>query len=235
MSARGFEAWIFDLDNTLYPAECDLFAQIDRAMTAYVASLLGLAHAEALAVQKRYYLEHGTTLAGLMAQHAADPAAFLEAVHDIDYAPIRPDPELRAMLLRLPGRRLIFTNGSRRHAARVLAAMELEGVFDGVFAIEDAELAPKPMPEAFDRLCRRFAIEPSTAVFFDDLPRNTAAGKALGFTTVLVRSAKDWSREPEGARPAGPADGQGAADYFCDGLKAGLHMLDRVSIAKDHP
>lgn len=225
MRHHRFKSWIFDLDNTLYPAECDLFAQIDRAMTSYVSTLLGIARDEALAVQKRYYLEHGTTLAGLMAQHAADPDAFLEAVHAIDYSPIAPDPELRAMLLGLEGQRVIFTNGSRGHAARVVAAMGLEGVFDGVFAIEDAELAPKPMPEAFDRLCRRFAIEPSTAIFFDDLPRNTAAGKALGFTTVLVRSHKDWSREPEGARPAGPEDGAGTADLVCDGLKAGLRML----------
>lgn len=229
MNKRDFQSWIFDLDNTLYPAECDLFAQIDRAMTAYVSRLLGIARDEALAVQKRYYLEHGTTLAGLMAQHAADPDAFLEAVHDIDYAPVRPDPELRGLLADLDGQKLIFTNGSRQHAARVVAAMELEGVFDGVFAIEDAALAPKPMPEAFDRLRRRFAIDPATAVFFDDLPRNTAAGKALGFTTVLVRSGKDWSREPEGARPAGPGDGPGVADLVCDGLKAGLRMLGCVA------
>jgi putative hydrolase of the HAD superfamily len=227
VTARETTAWVFDLDNTLYPAECDLFAQIDRAMTAYVSHLLGLEREEALAVQKRYYLEHGTTLAGLIAQHAADPHAFLEAVHDIDYSPIAPDPELRGLLLGLPGRRFVFTNGSRKHAARVVERLGLEGVFDGLFAIEDAELAPKPMPEAFDRLCIRYAIDPAEAVFFDDLVRNIAAAKALGFTTVLVRSGKDWSREPHGARPAGPQDAPGAADHVSDGLKPFLRGLKR--------
>lgn len=217
---EGYTAWVFDLDNTLYPAECDLFAQIDVAMTRYVGRLLGIERDEALRVQKQYYLEHGTTLAGLMARHSADPHHFLQAVHDIDYSPIQPDPELRGLLSALTGRKFVFTNGSRGHAARVVARLGVEDVFDDLFAIEDMQFAPKPDPRAFERLVQKHKIEPARSMFFDDLPRNIAAAKAFGFTGVLVRSNKDWSHEPEGARPAGPGSPTGGADYVSYGLKA---------------
>lgn len=222
---KRFDAWVFDLDNTLYPAECDLFAQIDVAMTRYVSHLLGVEREEALKVQKQYYLEHGTTLAGLMARHSADPHHFLEAVHDIDYSPIQPDPELGALLSALPGRRFVLTNGSRGHAERVVARLGVDGLFQDLFAIEDMNFAPKPNPQAFRLLIERHAFDPADAIFFDDLPRNVAAAKALGFTSVLVQSDKDWSHEPEGARPAGLGGPVEGADHVCHGLKAFLRGL----------
>lgn len=224
MLPQGVSTWVFDLDNTLYPAECDLFAQIDVAMTRYVSQLLGVERDEALAVQKRYYLEHGTTLAGLMARHSADPHHFLEVVHDIDYSPVAPDPELAGLIAALPGRKLVFTNGSRGHAARVVARLGLEGLFEDLFAIEDCAFAPKPTPESFARLLARHGFAPETGALFDDLPRNVAAAKALGFTTILVRSEKDWSHEPEGARPAGPGTVSDGADQVADGLKSILRL-----------
>jgi len=222
-----FQAWVFDLDNTLYPAECDLFAQIDVAMTRYVSHLLGVEREEALRLQKLYYLEHGTTLAGLMARHSADPHHFLAAVHDIDYSPITPDPELCDLLRALPGRRFVFTNGSRGHAARVVARLGAEGLFDDLFAIEDMAFEPKPSPASFRRLLDRHGFAAEQAIFFDDLPRNVAAAKALGFATVLVVSDKDWSHEPAGARPAGPDAPIAGADHVSHGLKAFLRTLPR--------
>jgi putative hydrolase of the HAD superfamily len=224
--SAAFDTWVFDLDNTLYPAECDLFAQIDARMTAYVSALLQVDSVEARLVQKRYYFEYGTTLAGLMAQHAVDPHDFLHHVHDIDVSPITPDPELLSLIEALPGKRLVFTNGSHAHASRVVARLGLEGAFDDYFDIAAAGFAPKPQPIAFDRLIAKHNFAPAKAIMFEDMARNLAPAAAIGMTTVLVRSTKDWSHEPEGARPAGPSET--AADHVhhvTDCLKAFLRAV----------
>ncbi len=200
--------WVFDLDNTLYPASCDLFAQIDGRMTEFVSKALGLAEADARALQKRYYADHGTTLNGLMTLHDLPPADFLDYVHDIDLSPLPKSPALADAIADLPGRKFIFTNGSRGHAGRVSAKLGLSELFDGVFAIEDAAYQPKPHAGAYRRFGDRFAIRATDAVFFEDMPRNLAPAHALGYTTVLVHSEKDWSHEPADARPAGAADAQ---------------------------
>lgn len=183
---RHVDTWLFDLDNTLYPAECDLFALIDERMSAFVMRETGLAAGEAMALQKRYYHEHGTTLAGLMAHHGVDPRAFLDEVHDIALDRLTPDPELRAGLQRLPGRRLVFTNGSTRHAERVTEALGISDLFEAVFDIEAAALIPKPQPACFDKMVQTHAVEPRSAAFFEDLEKNLAPAAALGMTTVLV-------------------------------------------------
>ncbi|MGZ8363084.1 MAG: pyrimidine 5'-nucleotidase [Caulobacteraceae bacterium] len=180
------DTWIFDLDNTLYPAECDLFALIDDRMQAFVQRKTGLGPTEARALQKKYYHEHGTTLAGLMALHGVDPREFLDEVHEISLDRLTPDPELGPGLARLPGRRLVFTNGSTRHAERVLGALGVDHLFDEIFDIEACDLIPKPSPGAFDRLVRRHGVTPESAAFFEDLERNLAPAAALGMTTVLV-------------------------------------------------
>ncbi len=198
--------WVFDLDNTLYPASCDLFAQIDVRMTAFVANYLGLAPEAARALQKKYYSTYGTTLAGMMKHHQLTPRAFLDYVHDIDHSPLPVLPSLRNALIALPGRKFIFTNGSIRHAQGVTRAMKLDDIFDGMFGIEEMAFQPKPHQNAFDRFNTAFNINPAKAVFFEDLSRNLEPAHAMGYATVLVHSDKDWSHEPEGARPAGPYD-----------------------------
>jgi putative hydrolase of the HAD superfamily len=220
------DTWVFDLDNTLYPAECDLFAQIDRRMTDYVSALLQVERTEALRVQKQYYFEYGATLAGLMARHAIDPHDFLHHVHDIDVTPVDPDPELVDLVRALPGKRLVFTNGSHAHAARVVARLGLEGLFEDYFDIAAAGFAPKPKPESFERLIARHGFAPNRAMMFEDLARNLAPAAALGMTTVLVRAAKDWSHEPEGARPAGRDDpAPDHVHHVTDCLKSFLRAL----------
>jgi len=198
--------WVFDLDNTLYPAECDLFAEIDQRMTDFVARFLRLPRDEARATQKRYYSEHGTTLNGLMSMHGMEPDEFLAHVHEIDLSPLPRTPDLAAAISALPGRKFVYTNGSRGHAQRVTDYMGLGKIFDGSFAIEDSGFTPKPNQSSYDAFIAQFKIEPNRAVFFEDLARNLAPARTMGFATVLVQSEKDWSHEPADARPAGIGD-----------------------------
>ncbi len=183
---RHLDTWIFDLDNTLYPHGGEVQALMDARMTAYVQRETGLAAAEALALQKRYLHEHGTTLAGLMAHHGVDPHAFLAEVHDFSLDSLSPDPRLCAALERLPGRRLVFTNASARHAERVLQRLGLAHLFEAVFHLEAAQLVPKPRPQSYAALLRDHAAAPRRCAFFEDMERNLAPAAALGMTTVLV-------------------------------------------------
>ena len=185
---RHIDTWLFDLDNTLYPLDAEFMGLIDLRMTAFVMRETGLERAPARALQKRYLHEHGTTLAGLMAHHGVDPHAFLEEVHDVSMESLHPEPALAAAIARLPGRRIVFTNGSAGHAARVLRHLELDALFEAVFTIESADMTPKPDPVAFDRLIAAHAVTPATSAFFEDSVRNLAPAAELGMTTVLVGS-----------------------------------------------
>jgi putative hydrolase of the HAD superfamily len=185
--------WIFDLDNTLYPARCNLFAQVDRRIGQYIEGNLGLDPVTARQLQKRYFREHGTTLAGLMAHHAVDPLAFLDFVHDIDVSPVLPSPALDDALGRLPGRKFIFTNGSTAHADRVTARLGVSHHFDGVFDIIAADYRPKPDPATYEDMIRRHRIDPAQAAMVEDLPRNLRPAAALGMTTVLVLTGEEWA------------------------------------------
>jgi len=158
---RHVGTWLFDLDNTLYPAECEFMALVEGKMTEFVARETGLPAPEALALQKKYLHEHGTTLAGMMANHGVDPERFLEEVHDVALDRISPDPVLAAALGRLPGRRLVFTNGSARHAERVLAQLGVETLFEDVFHIASADYLPKPAPQTFERMSARHDVRPA--------------------------------------------------------------------------
>ncbi len=180
------DTWLFDLDNTLYPLESQFMGLIEVRMTDFVERMTGLPRDEAKALQKKYYLEHGTTLAGLMQHHGLEPKAFLDEVHDVSMDCLVPDPALRAAIARLPGRRLIFTNGSLGHAERVLAHLNLRDLFSEVFAIETADYIPKPALATFDKITKLHAIDPATTVFFEDSEKNLVPAARLGMTTVLV-------------------------------------------------
>ena len=180
------DTWLFDLDNTLYPAESEYMALIEGKMTDFVERETGLPRDEARALQKKYYTEHGTTLAGLMAHHGMAPKAFLDEVHDVAMDRLVPDAALRAAINALPGRRLIFTNGSEGHAERVLAHLGLRDLFSDVFAIETADYVPKPAMATFEKIIARHVFDPRTTAFFEDSEKNLAPAALLGMTTVLV-------------------------------------------------
>jgi len=180
------QSWIFDLDNTLYPRDTDLFSQIDVRMTTYVADLLRLSREEARKVQKDLYRDHGTTLRGLMDRYQVDPDDFLQKVHDIDYSWLNPNPALGGAIQALPGRKFIFTNGNRSHAERAAAQLGILDHFEDIFDIVAAGLVPKPAQETYDSFVSLHEIAGSDAVMFEDLDRNLIVPKKLGMKTVLV-------------------------------------------------
>jgi putative hydrolase of the HAD superfamily len=180
------DTWLFDLDNTLYPLESAFMGLIEARMTDFVARETGLPREEARALQHGYFTEHGTTLAGLMANHGIEPKAFLDEVHDVSMDALIPSPALRAAIARLPGRRLIFTNGSLGHAERVLTHLKLRDLFSEIFAIETADYVPKPSLATFDKITKLHAIDPPMTAFFEDSEKNLVPAARLGMTTILV-------------------------------------------------
>ena len=186
---RGFgkvEAWVFDLDNTLYPHHLNLWQQVDERIRAYVSDFLKVSKDEALRLQKDYYKRYGATMRGMMAEHRMSPDAYLDFVHRIDHSPLEPNPQLGAALEKLPGRKLILTNGTRKHADAVMRRLDIHHHFEDVFDIAAANLDPKPLPQVYKRFLARHGVDPAKAAMFEDLARNLETPHALGMTTVLV-------------------------------------------------
>ena len=224
---RGFnhvETWVFDLDNTLYPHHL-LWQQVDDRIRAYVAEFLKVSQDEALRVQKDYYKRYGTTMRGLMSEHGLDPDAYLDYVHAIDHSPLEANPALGTAIEKLPGRKLILTNGTRKHADAVMRRLDIHRHFEDVFDIIAAELEPKPSAVTYDRFLARHGVDPSKAAMFEDLSRNLEAPHALGMTTVLV--------VPEGQREVFREDweleGRDAphVDHLTDNLTGFLQSIMR--------
>ena len=185
---RGFgavETWVFDLDNTLYPHHL-LWQQVDDRIRAYIENFLQVPQDEAFRIQKDYYKRYGTTMRGLMTEHGLEPDDYLDFVHQIDHSPLEPNPALGAALERLPGRKLILTNGTRKHADAVMKKLAVHEHFEDVFDIIAAELEPKPSHKTYERFLAMHAVDPAKAAMFEDLARNLEAPHALGMTTVLV-------------------------------------------------
>ncbi len=182
--------WIFDLDNTLYPADGAVFAQVDQRMTAFIAGYLKVDAVEARRLQKLYYHEYGTTLHGMMSIHNMPPKDFLDYVHDIDLSGLPPNPDLGRAIEALPGRKVIYTNGSVAHAQNVLNRLGIARAFGAIFDIVAADYEPKPRRAAYERVLGKGAIDPETSAMFEDIARNLEAAHALGMTTVWVRPAE---------------------------------------------
>jgi putative hydrolase of the HAD superfamily len=224
---RGFdnvETWVFDLDNTLYPHHL-LWQQVDDRIRAYVAEFLKVSKDEAFRVQKDYYKRYGTTMRGLMTEHGLNPDDYLEYVHQIDHSPLEPNPALGAALEKLPGRKLILTNGTRKHADAVMRRLGIHHHFEDVFDIVAAKLEPKPAAKTYERFLARHDVDPAKAAMFEDLARNLEAPHALGMTTVLV--------VPEGTREIFREDwelgGRDAShvDHVCENLADFIEALCR--------
>ncbi|MGU3495009.1 pyrimidine 5'-nucleotidase [Xanthobacteraceae bacterium A53D] len=219
------ETWVFDLDNTLYPAQHDLWGQIDRRMRDYISGLLGITPEEAFAQQKAYYRQYGTSLRGLMIEHGIDPAAFLAHVHDVDLSTLEPSPRLAAALEGLQGTKLVYTNGSERHAMNVLAKLGLDSHFVAIHDIVAAEFHPKPSEEAYMRFLRAHGVEPTRAAMFEDLARNLEVPHRLGMTTVMVVPPD----EKISSRESWEFEGREAAyiDHVTEDLAGFLERLGR--------
>lgn len=192
--------WVFDLDDTLYPSDAPVMTQVSARMTDYVARLLNLPHAEAQRVQKSYWREYGTTLHGLMANHPLDIREYLDFVHDIDHSVIPANPELIRQLTALPGKRLVYTNGSLKHAENVLTHLGIDHLFDDIFDVEAAGFTPKPHRAGFDRFAAHFQLPVPRSVLFEDSVRNLKTAHEMGFTTVLIR-AKEGLRTEDHIAP----------------------------------
>jgi putative hydrolase of the HAD superfamily len=219
------ESWVFDLDNTLYPHHVNLWQQVDARIEQFVSAWLKVSTEEARRIQKDYYRRYGTTMRGMMTEHGVHADDYLAYVHEIDHSPLEPNPAMGAAIAKLPGRKLILTNGSVAHVDAVLGRLGLSGHFDGVFDIVAAGLEPKPSPRTYQKFLRDHAVDPARAAMFEDLSRNLMVPHQLGMTTVLV--VPDGSREV--VREDWELEGRDAdhVDYVTEDLTAFLQGLVR--------
>jgi putative hydrolase of the HAD superfamily len=189
------ETWIFDLDNTLYPASCGLFPQVQQRMNEYICDRLAVSEEQAAELRRTYFREHGTTMNGLMKVNNIDPHDFLAFVHEVDLACVPPDPALVAAIGQLNGRKIVHTNGSVRHAERLLDHLGLSPAFSGIIDIVAADFEPKPALTGYRLLLKRHSVRPNTALMLEDMARNLAPAAELGMTTAWLRNGVDWAME----------------------------------------
>jgi putative hydrolase of the HAD superfamily len=225
-SNRGFtdiDTWVFDLDNTLYPHHVNLWQQVDQRIGEFVGACLKVSAQEARRVQKDYYRRYGTTMRGMMTEHGVRADDFLAYVHQIDHSPLQPNPAMGAAIAKLPGRKLILTNGSTDHADKVLQRLGIGAHFEAVFDIVAAELEPKPAPQTYQKFLRLHGVDPVRSAMFEDLARNLVVPHQLGMTTVLV--VPDGSTQV--VREAWELEGRDAAhvDHVTDDLTGFLQKL----------
>jgi putative hydrolase of the HAD superfamily len=197
--------WVFDLDNTLYPRTSRLFDQVDQRMGSFLAEQFGLDRAAAREMQKRYFHQYGTTLRGLLLHHPeVDPHHYLDYVHELDLTVIPPAPDLDAALEALPGRKLVFTNGSLGHAEKVLARLGIAHHFADIFDVAAAEFLCKPDPDCYRRMMEAHGVTPTAAALFEDTLINLPPAAALGMTTILVTPLENPATPVPAPSPEGP-------------------------------
>jgi putative hydrolase of the HAD superfamily len=192
-SFHHVDTWVFDLDNTLYPHHVNLWQQVDQRIGEFISAYLKIPAEEARVIQKDYYRRYGTSMRGMMTEHGVHADDYLAYVHQIDHSPLEPNPAMGAAIARLPGRKLILTNGSTDHAEAVLNRLALAAHFEAVFDIIAADLEPKPAAQTYHKFLRDHDVDPAKAAMFEDLARNLVVPHQLGMTTVLV--VPDGTRE----------------------------------------
>ena len=221
------DTWVFDLDNTLYPHHVNLWQQVDARIGEFISGHLKISRQEARVIQKDYYLRYGTSMRGMMTEHGISADDYLAYVHKIDHSPLQPNPALGAAIAKLPGRKLILTNGSTDHAGAVLERLGIGGHFEAVFDIIAAELEPKPAPQTYQKFLTRHGVDPEKSAMFEDLARNLVVPHRLGMTTVLV--VPDGTQEV--VREDWELEGHGAVhvDHVTDDLTG---FLQRLNVAE---
>src|ERR1700726_134155 len=228
--SRAFDhidTWVFDLDNTLYPHHVNLWQQVDVRIGEFVSAYLGVSAEQARVIQKDYYRPYGPTMRGMMTEHGVHADDYLAYVHKIDHSPLQPNPAMGAAIARLPGRKLILTNGSTDHADKVLQRLGIGAHFEAVFDIIAAELEPKPAPQTYQKFLQRHGVDPLKSAMFEDLAPNLVIPHQLGMTTVLV--VPDGSKEV--VREDWELEGRDHAyvDHVTDDLTGFLQRLSRAA------
>ena len=187
--------WIFDLDNTLYSSTTNVFGKIDKKMCEFIMENLNVSREEALKIKNNYFHAHGTTLNGLMKKHDIDAHHFLEFVHDIDYSFLKKNPELNQEIKNLPGDKIIFTNGSKKHAERVIDRLGIQNNFDKIFDIADCDFIPKPEIEPYQKLISRYNIECEKSIFVEDIAKNLEPAHKLGMKTAWIENDDPYCKK----------------------------------------
>ncbi len=218
--------WVFDLDNTLYPPDSGIWPKIDERITLFLIGLFGLDGQSARALHRHYYRQHGTTLRGLVDDNFDEAERFLEFVHDIDRSALKPNPTLAREVAQLPGRKLIFTNGSRDHAMLTARQLGLDGLFEDAFDIVAAGLAAKPAEAAYNAFFERYDIDPQGAAMFEDVVKNLAVPKARGMTTTLVTPKPEQADHREAHDRSSTESAAAVADFMTDDLGEFLARLN---------
>ena len=190
---ESIKYWIFDLDNTLYSGKTKVFEQVDKKMSKYISDKLKVSIAEAKKIQKNYFYQYNTTLNGMIKNHKIDANEFLEFVHDIDIDFLKKDLELGEELKKLDGKKIIFTNGSRKHALNVTRRIGIDQYFNDIFDIVDSEFIPKPAIEPYNKLVKKHKIDPNLCVFIEDIARNLKPAYEMGMKTVWIENEEPWA------------------------------------------
>ena len=192
-SFNSIKYWIFDLDNTLYSGKTKVFEQVDKRMSKYISGKLNISVEEAKKIQKNYFHKYNTTLNGMIKNHKINPDEFLEFVHDINIDFLQKDPALGKEIEKLDGKKIIFTNGSRKHAINVSKQIGIDQLFDDIFDIVDAEFIPKPLLEPYKKLVKKHKIDPKLCVLVEDIARNLKPAYEMGMKTVWIENNEPWA------------------------------------------
>ena len=186
----NFTHWFFDLDNTLYCANSGIFDQIHKKMSEFISTNLNVSLEKAKLLQKKYFVENGTTLYGLMLNHNINPEKFLDYVHDIDFSIVKPDNELNDLIKKIPEKKIIFTNANISYVKKILKNLNLENIFDDIYDIEKMDYLPKPNLKTYKKLISTYNFDVKKAILFDDIPQNLLPAADLGLKTVHVYNKK---------------------------------------------
>jgi len=214
---KKIKYWLFDLDNTLYSGDTKVFDQVDRKMSLFISDKLKVTIEEAKKIQKNYFQEYNTTLNGMIKNHKIDAQEFLEFVHDVDLGFLKKDIELQNELTNLQGKKFIFTNGSKAHAANVTKRIGIQNIFSGVFDIVDADFFPKPSIEPYKKIIEKYGIDPQYCIFIEDIARNLKPANELGMKTAWVKNNEPWAAE---------FSGESFIDYKIDNLSKFLRRIN---------
>ena len=194
-SFQSIKYWLFDLDNTLYSGKTKVFEQIDKKMSYYISKKLNVDIKKAKEIQKSYFYEYNTTLYGLIKNHKIDANEFLDFVHDIDINFLKKDTNLSDELKKLEGKKIIFTNGSKKHAINITQKLGVDQHFDGIFDIVDSNFIPKPAVEPYKKLVEKHKIDPNLCVFIEDIARNLKPAYEMGMKTVWIENEEPWAKK----------------------------------------